>query len=139
MKKIISLILALALMCGCMFTLASCGDEKLEGTYSGSFIARYSEDTLTLTINKDQTVTYTLTLADGSETRTATGAYTLELEEDHGHEVIKFTVADDADPMLLSLNGREYTYSLTKVGGKKTLTLSGHDSSLFDLTLTAVK
>lgn len=139
MKKIIALILALALTCGSMLALASCGGDTLEGTYSGGFIPAFEEDTLTVKINKDKTVEYTLVLADGSETKTATGAYTLEMEEDHGHELIKFTVAENSDPLLLILNNAEYTYSLTKVDGKKTLTLQGHGNASLNLSLTAVK
>lgn len=139
MKKIISLILALALTCGAMLTLASCGGDELKGTYSGSFFSGYEEDTITIKINKDKTVEYKLVLAGGSETQTAKGSYTLEVEEDHGHEIIKFTVEKDCAFPLAMLGGAEYTYSIAKVNGKKTLTLTGHGSSVLNLTLTAVK
>lgn len=138
MKKIISLILALALTCGAMLTLASCGGDELKGTYSGSFFSGYEEDTITIKINKDKTVEYKLVLAGGSETVTAKGAYTLEVEEDHGHEIIKFTVAEDCENLIAMLGGA-YTYSIAKVNGKKTLTLTGHGNSYLNLTLTAVK
>jgi hypothetical protein len=78
-------------------------------------------------------------LAGGSETQTAKGSYTLEVEEDHGHEIIKFTVEKDCAFPLAMLGGAEYTYSIAKVNGKKTLTLAGHGSSVLNLTLTAVK
>ena len=139
MKKILSLILALALMCGCMLTLASCGELKLEGTYSGSFISTYPEDSLTIKIGKDKSVEYTLVMAGGSETKTAKGSYSL-VDDGHGHgEMLKLAVDKDADVSLLYLNGNEYQYSLKKVNGKKVLTLTGHDNDYFDLTLTEVK
>jgi hypothetical protein len=138
MKKIISLILALALTCGAMLTLASCGGDELVGTYSGSFFYD-PEDTITIKINKDKTVEYKLVLASGSETVTAKGAYTLEVEEDHGHEVIKFSVPKECESLISMLGGAEYTYSIAKVNGKKTLTLTGHGNSYLNLTLTAVK
>ena len=37
MKRILSLILSVALLCACMLTLASCGNG-LEGKYEGSFL-----------------------------------------------------------------------------------------------------
>ena len=138
MKKIISLTLSLALLLGCMLTLASCGAPKLEGTYSGSYFTD-DEDILTITIKKDKTVEYSLLIASEAASLTAKGAYTIEKEEDHGHELIKFTVEAGANALLFMMNNCEYVYSLEKAKGAKTLTLAGHDNDYFDLTLTEVK
>ncbi len=139
MKKIVSLILSLVLVCTSLLALASCGAPKLEGTYSGQFFDAFPEDTLTITIKKNKTVEYSALIEGDSTARTATGAYTIETEEDHGHEVIKFTVAEGSDAMIARLHNREYTYSIVKKNGKKVLSLSGHDSSVLNLTLTEVK
>ena len=125
MKKIISLILSVALLCACVFTMASCGELKLEGTYSGAFLG-YDEDVLKVTIAKDKTVSYELTY--GGDKVSAKGSYTLEQEEDHGHEIIIFHVTGDYTKvgMLSLLDKEEYTYSLTEKDGKKVLSLSSH-------------
>ena len=141
MKKIISLILALTLMCGCMLSLASCGSPKLEGTYSGSCYFAEEDDVFTITIGKNKTVSYSLKLNGDERVRTATGTYSMEKEEDHGHEVIKFNVTEgtDEDKMFILIHNQEFTYSLYKEKGKKVLELSSHSNSSMSMKLVASK
>ncbi len=137
MKKNLSLILAVALLCTCALTLTSCGGG-LEGTYEGAFVTDES-DILTITFGKDNAVTLSLSVAGGERTDTATGTYKLEAEEDHGHEVMTFDISGDNIGLLSFLQGTEYTYSLDKVSGKKQLSLSAHSSYAESMVLTEVK
>lgn len=137
MKKILSLILAAALLCTCAFALTSCGNG-LEGTYEGAFVTDET-DILTITFGKDNTVTLSLSVAGGERTDTATGTYKLEAEEDHGHEVMSFDISGENIGLLSFLQETEYTYSLDKVSGKKQLSLSAHSSYSESMVLTEVK
>ncbi|MBQ8268737.1 MAG: hypothetical protein IJZ24_03525 [Clostridia bacterium] len=85
MKKFLSLALALVLLCGCMFTLASCGGG-LSGKYS--YTDPISGKTTYEFKGKEFTRTYTL----GSATITATGTY--EITEDGDQSFITFTYTD---------------------------------------------
>ena len=133
MKKIISLVLCVVLLCGCVFTLASCG-TSLEGKYSGSVDAPgfREDDVLTITFGENKTVSLSLVISAG-ETYTASGTYTLEAESDHGHEVIKFDYTGENVGPLSYFQNTEYVYSLEKVKGKKQLTLTAHS---YNETLT---
>ena len=141
MKRILSLILAIALACGCMLTLASCGAPKLEGTYTGNFLY---DDTFTVTIKKNKTVELSLTLDADDSVEKATGSYEIVADEGHNHgdssEVMKFTVTSDKENGLLSnLNGKEFLYTLKKENGKKTLTLSLHGTGNWTMNLAEVE
>ena len=132
MKRILSLILSVALLCACMLTLASCG-SGLEGTYEGIFITDDS-DVLTVTFGEDNAVELSLSVANGERTYKASGKYSLEAEEDHGHEVIVFDIDGEDIGLLSFMQGSEYVYSLDK----KNLTLSDHSSGDV-IELTKVK
>lgn len=141
MKRILSLFLALALMCTCMLALTACGAPKLEGTYTGNFLY---EDTFTVTIKKNKTVELSLRLDADNSVETATGSYEIVADEGHNHggssEVMKFTVTSDKENGLLSnLNGKEFLYTLKKENGKKALTLSLHGTGSWTMNLTEVK
>lgn len=138
MKRILSLILAVALLCACTITLTSCG-TSLEGTYKGSFFTDES-DVLTVTFGANNTVTFSLSVANGERTDKATGTYTLTAEADHGHEVISFTLTEENIGILSFLQNTQYVYSLEKVKGAKQLTLSSHGGSFSqNMVLTEVK
>ena len=130
MKKILSLILSVALLCACMLTLASCG-SGLEGTYEGSFVTDDSH-IVTITFGEDNAVEFSLSV--GNEIYKATGKYALEAEEGHSHEVITFDISGDKIGLLSFVQGSEYVFSLDK----KVLTLSDHDSGDV-MELTKVK
>lgn len=132
MKRILSLILSAALLCACMFALASCG-SGLEGTYEGIFITDDS-DVLTVTFGKDNAVELSLSVENGERIYKASGKYSLEAEEGHGHEVIVFDISGEDIGLLSFMQGSEYIYSLEK----KVLTLSDHDSGDV-MELTKVK
>ena len=132
MKRILSLILSAALLCACMFALASCG-SGLEGTYEGIFITD-DTDVLTVTFGKDNAVELSLSVENGERIYKASGKYSLEAEEGHGHEVIVFDISGEDIGLLSFMQGSEYIYSLDK----KVLTLSDHDSGDV-MKLTKVK
>ena len=137
MKKILSLILAAALLCTCAFALTSCGNG-LEGTYEGKFFTD-EKDIITITFGEDNAVEISLSVENGESTYKATGTYKMEVEEDHGHEVISFDISGENIGLLSFLQGSEYIYSLEKVSGKKQLSLSSHSSSYESMVLTEVK
>ena len=137
MKKILSLILAAALLCTCAFALTSCGNG-LEGTYEGEFFTD-EKDIITITFGEDNAVEISLSVENGESTYKATGTYKMEVEEDHGHEVIFFDISGENIGLLSFLQGSEYIYSLEKVNGKKQLSLSSHSSSYESMVLTEVK
>ena len=93
MKKILSLILAAALLCTCAFALTSCGNG-LEGTYEGEFFTD-EKDIITITFGEDNAVEISLSVENGESTYKATGTYKMEVEEDHGHEVISFDISGE--------------------------------------------
>ena len=132
MKRILSLILSVALLCACMLTLASCGNG-LEGKYEGSFLTD-EKDILTVTFEKDNAVALSLYVASNEKTYTASGTYKLETEEDHGHAVIIFDISGEDIGRLSFMQGSEYVYSLDK----KVLSLSDHSSG-DSMKLTKVK
>lgn len=86
MKKFLSLALALVLLCGCMFTLASCGGG-LSGKYSYTDPILSGKTTYEFK-GKEFTRTYTL----GGATFTASGTY--EITEDGDQSFITFTYTD---------------------------------------------
>ena len=85
MKKILSLVLAVVLLCGCMLTLVACGGG-LSGKYSYTDPILGGKTTYEFK-GKNFTRTYTL----GSTTNTATGTY--EVTEEEEKTYITFTYA----------------------------------------------
>ena len=82
MKKFLSLALALVLLCGCMFTLASCG-----GGLSGKYT-----DATGLTSYEFKGKNFTRTVSVGNLAYTASGTY--EITEDGDQSFITFTYTD---------------------------------------------
>ncbi len=89
MKKVLSLVLALALLCGCMFTLASCFGG-LSGKYSYTDPILGGKTTYEFK-GKEFTRTYTL----GSITHTATGTYEITEEEEKSYITFTYTGGDE--------------------------------------------
>jgi hypothetical protein len=89
MKKFLSLVLALALLCGCMFTLASCGGG-LSGKYSYTDPILGGKTTYEFK-GKEFTRTYTL----GSATLTASGTYEITEEDDKSYITFTYTDGDE--------------------------------------------
>ena len=83
MKKFLSLALALVLLCGCMFTLASCFGGGLSGKYTTA---------TGLTSYEFKGNKFTRTVSVGSLTHTASGTY--EITEDGDQSFITFTYTD---------------------------------------------
>jgi len=81
MKKFLSLALALVLLCGCMFTLASCFGGGLSGKYTAG-----------LTSYEFKGNKFTRTVSVGGFTHTASGTY--EITEDGDQSFITFTYTD---------------------------------------------
>ena len=138
MKRILSLILAVALLCACTITLTSCG-TSLEGTYQGAFFLD-ENDTLTVTFKEGNAVEFAL--VDDGKTYKATGTYKIEADtaEGHDHELMSFEISGEGMGRLSYLQKVSYTYSLEKVSGKKQLTLASHSSSVSqNMVLTEVK
>lgn len=85
MKKLLSLVLALALLCGCMFTLASCG-----GGLSGKYT-----DELGLTSYEFKGKNFTCTVAVGNLTYSASGTYEITEEDDKSYITFTYTDGDE--------------------------------------------
>ncbi|MBR2325627.1 MAG: hypothetical protein IKA53_06255 [Clostridia bacterium] len=83
MKKFLSLALALVLLCGCMFTLASCG---------GGLSGKYTDKLTGLTSYEFKGNKFTCTVGAGNFTYTASGTY--EITEDGDQSFITFTYTD---------------------------------------------
>ncbi len=139
MKKILSLVLAAALLCASAFVLVSCG-TSLEGKYSGSVQSEVFDesDVLAITFGEKNAVTLSLTISAG-EIYTASGTYKLETEKDHGHEVMIFDYDGENMGLLSFFLNTEYVYSIEKVAGKKQITLSSHGSTGEVITLVEEK
>ena len=140
MKKILSLILAAALLCACAFTLTSCGND-LEGTFRGAFFTS-EKDTLTVTFGENNAVEFSLSVENGATTYKATGTYQIvaDTAEGHDHQLMTFEIKGNDMGILSFLQNTQYTYSIEKVKGAKQLTLTAHSGSVSqNMVLTEVK
>lgn len=138
MKKFLSLILAVAMLCALTLTLTSCGELTLEGTYQGAFFLD-EKDTLTITFKEGNVVE--MTLVDGTATYKATGTYKIEADttEGHDHQLMSFDIKGDIGT-LSYLQNVSYAYSLEEVDGQKQLALSSHGGTVTqNMTFTEVK
>ena len=116
MKKVLSLVLALALLCGCMLTLASCFGGGLSGKYSYTDPIVGGKTTYEFK-GKEFTRTYTL----GSTTHTATGTYEITEEEEKSYITFTYTGGDedakeDAGIKMELTKGEENGTSYIKFG-----------------------
>ena len=108
MKKIISLVLALALLCGCAFTLASCGN-MVTGTYeNGATKAEFSMGKVVITDSVE--------FLGAVTSKTYEAEYKIE-ENDDGEKTITFTYEDGADQHLV-FNGTK-TFASGEEDGTK--------------------
>ena len=113
MKKIISTILLCVLLCGSIFSLASCGN-MLMGTYSGEFdigIAS-SEVTLKFGLGKVTIENKTDTIITDSSTSTYEAKYKIAEDED-GNRTITFTYADDSEEFDFLPDGEALSFKET--------------------------
>jgi hypothetical protein len=86
MKKFLSLVLALALLCGCMFTLASCG---------GGLSGKYTDELTGLTSYEFKGKNFTCTVGAGNFTHTASGTYEITEEDDKSYITFTYTEGDE--------------------------------------------
>ena len=106
MKKFLSLALALVLLCGCMFTLASCG---------GGLSGKYTDKLTGLTSYEFKGNKFTCTVGAGNFTYTASGTY--EITEDGDQSFITFTYTD-GDEEAKEEGGVKLALSKGTVDGK---------------------
>ena len=106
MKKFLSLALALVLLCGCMFTLASCG---------GGLSGKYTDKLTGLTSYEFKGNKFTCTVGAGNFTYTASGTY--EITEDGDQSFITFTYTD-GDEQAKEDGGVKLALSKGTVDGK---------------------
>jgi hypothetical protein len=86
MKKFLSLVLALVLLCGCMFTLASCG---------GGLSGKYTDELTGLTSYEFKGKNFTCTVGAGNFTYTASGTYEITEEDDKSYITFTYTEGDE--------------------------------------------
>ncbi len=98
MKKILSLVLAVVLLCGCVFTLASCG-HSLSGTYVGEIDMGFVKASATYEFSgKNFKLTYSGNLGSLSTSlEPQEGTYEI-IELDDGSLQISFTIEEDGEP-----------------------------------------
>ena len=114
MKKIISVVLACILLCGCVFALASCS-KKLSGTYElDAYVASLSYEF------KGSKVTVTVAGLGTSES--IEGEYKIT-ENDDGETVIIFTFADGEEGA--DKYEGEFSFSEGKEGDVEYIKISG--------------
>ena len=112
MKKLLSLVLALVLLCGCMFTLASCGG--LSGKY---------ESGLTTYEFKGNNFTRTTSIAGFSYS--ASGTYEITEEGEDKFITLTYTSGDEkakedeAGVALPFVSGAEEGVKYIKIAGRK--------------------
>ncbi len=114
MKKIISILLACVMLCGCVFALASCG-KKLSGTYKADAIVAGA--TYEFSGNK-----VTITAEVLSFEKSFEGTYEIT-ENDKEETVIIFTFENDEaekyDGEFSFAEGKEGDTEYIKIGGIK--------------------
>lgn len=104
MKKILSLVLAVVLLCGCVFTLASCGNNP-SGTYVGEIDMGFAKASATYEFSgKNFTLTYSGNLGSLSTSLEPQEGTFEVIELDDGTLQITFTVevdgkAETSDPV----------------------------------------
>ena len=117
MKRFLSLALALVLLCGCMFTLASCGN-----TLSGKYQLDAAVYTKTYEFKGSD---FTCVREAFGVSHTASGTYEITEDED-GNAFIAFTYGEDADEdakedaaKLSFVKGEEDGVKYIKIAGIK--------------------
>ncbi len=114
MKKVLSLVLALALLCGCMFTLASCLGGGLSGKYESG-----------LTTYEFKGKEFTRTTSLGGLSYSASGTYEITEKEDEKFITLTYTDGDDkakedeAGIALAFSQGTEDGVKYIKIGIRK--------------------
>ncbi|MBP3605865.1 MAG: hypothetical protein J6J66_04630 [Clostridia bacterium] len=113
MKKILSLVLAVVLLCGCMLTLVACGGG-LSGKYESG-----------LTTYEFKGKNFTRTTSIGGFSYTAEGTYEITEEDDDQFITLTYTSGDDkakedeAGVALAFSKGEEDGVKYIKIGLRK--------------------
>ena len=117
MKRILSLVLAVALLCCCVFALTSCGnflfgkyETEVAGVYTKTYEFKLKEFTCVRTI--------------GGFSHTATGTYEIT-EDDEGNTYISFTYGENADEDAKEEEGVKLSFSKGTEDGVKYIKIAG--------------
>lgn len=111
MKKILSAILVCVLLCGTLFTLASCGNS-LSGTYASDEIdigVAKSKVTLKFGLASVTIESMTENIVTGAKTTTYKASYKIA-KNDEGERTITFTYAADSNEFDLFPDGNTFKF-----------------------------